>query len=449
MITSDKKNVGNECILLNATERFRLGKLESTVEKGLASFFAVGSALKEIRDGKLYRDEHGTFEDYCQSRWGFSDRHARRHIEAAGVQVNLGPIGPVLPAHEAQCRPLTRLQEVDQQAAWKSVLERAPENKDGCKQITATLVQKVVDEIAGREVVAPNSRNHTSRHYDERLLDDDCAAIGSSGGWSVWVEPSMHNRYAHIAVFESATRIVDYTKRPVKREEVPFSIDSMLPHDITVELDCETTSRRVAHSSFQFTEAHTDPLDDGSKNTTFVTTAANAVDVSGISDDHNDGSPACERKVAHDDQQFHDFLKFVDGKLMMTAAQIAEGFGVSIGRARKLIFAASVHPAVVAAVSDNGRKRGFLVDWTEQSASEWLHEIQHNGPRSRRLDDQLEQAIDSAIAVMNGFYHAHRNSFHKANPRNPKRLAIRTDVLRKTAEKFTNDITTRVLEVAS
>ena len=51
-------------------ERSRLGKLETTIDRGLQSFFEVGAALKEIRDSRLYRDEHGTFEDYCQTRWG-------------------------------------------------------------------------------------------------------------------------------------------------------------------------------------------------------------------------------------------------------------------------------------------------------------------------------------------------------------------------------------------
>lgn len=107
-----------------------LGKLETTVERGLASFFDIGAALKEIRDGKLYRGEFKTFEDYCQQRWGFSRVHAHRHIDASEVQADLLPIGNILPANEAQCRPLTKLLDADRQDAWQEVIARAPETQE-------------------------------------------------------------------------------------------------------------------------------------------------------------------------------------------------------------------------------------------------------------------------------------------------------------------------------
>jgi hypothetical protein len=33
-----------------------------------------GTALLEVRDRRLYRETHATFEDYCRERWRFSDR---------------------------------------------------------------------------------------------------------------------------------------------------------------------------------------------------------------------------------------------------------------------------------------------------------------------------------------------------------------------------------------
>lgn len=70
----------------------------------------VVRALTTIRDGRLYRASHGTFEEYCKSRWGFTDRRARMLMSASEVVGNLetGTTVP-LPASERQARPLAAL----------------------------------------------------------------------------------------------------------------------------------------------------------------------------------------------------------------------------------------------------------------------------------------------------------------------------------------------------
>jgi hypothetical protein len=61
---------------LTAREKHDLVKAERTIAKGLKSFLAVGMALKEIRDKRLYRQQYDTFEEYCIRRWDFSRIHA-------------------------------------------------------------------------------------------------------------------------------------------------------------------------------------------------------------------------------------------------------------------------------------------------------------------------------------------------------------------------------------
>ena len=63
-------------VALTKREVSRLSKLETTIQKGMQTFFEVGAALKEIRDNKLYRAEFERFEDYCQERWGFTRQYA-------------------------------------------------------------------------------------------------------------------------------------------------------------------------------------------------------------------------------------------------------------------------------------------------------------------------------------------------------------------------------------
>ena len=102
---------------LTVPEADRKAQLEATIERGMQTFVEVGLALMEIRDDRLYRAEFGTFEEYCRERWGWSSRHTNRMIASAEVTVNLGPIGPILPATESQARPLATLEPEQQREA--------------------------------------------------------------------------------------------------------------------------------------------------------------------------------------------------------------------------------------------------------------------------------------------------------------------------------------------
>jgi hypothetical protein len=59
-----------------------LRELESIIERGQQTFLEVGNALREIRDGRLYKKNYSSFEEYCQTRWGWTRRNANYYIEA-------------------------------------------------------------------------------------------------------------------------------------------------------------------------------------------------------------------------------------------------------------------------------------------------------------------------------------------------------------------------------
>ena len=128
---------------LTAPEVDRKAQLEATIERGMQTFVEVGLALMEIRDGRLYRAEYGTFEEYCQERWGWERRHAYRLIDAAAAVENVSNwTQNQVPANEAQARPLTSLPPAQQREAWERVLETAPNGK-----ITAAIVTQAAKEI--------------------------------------------------------------------------------------------------------------------------------------------------------------------------------------------------------------------------------------------------------------------------------------------------------------
>jgi len=101
-----------------------LTECEAVIERGLRTFVEVGEALLRIRDERLYRETHGTFEDYCRERWGFTDRRARHLMGAAEVVADL-PTGTVVP-NEAVARELAPLRDEPEQLreAWSEAVEQ-------------------------------------------------------------------------------------------------------------------------------------------------------------------------------------------------------------------------------------------------------------------------------------------------------------------------------------
>ncbi len=112
---------------LHPAERERLAELEQTIARGLAQFLEVGVALLEIRDARLYREHHGTFETYCRERWGFRRAHAYRLIQSARVAQTLSPMGDKGPASERQARQLAPLLGAPDElrAAWQEARDAA------------------------------------------------------------------------------------------------------------------------------------------------------------------------------------------------------------------------------------------------------------------------------------------------------------------------------------
>ena len=119
-------------------EQDRLTHLESLIARKQNHFWEIGGALKEIRNQRLYKlTLFETFAAYTRNRWDMSRAHAHRLIEAYEVIQNLSPIGDILPANEAQVRPLVRLEPFEQRNLWKRFLTSGME-------ITALNIKKFI-----------------------------------------------------------------------------------------------------------------------------------------------------------------------------------------------------------------------------------------------------------------------------------------------------------------
>ena len=172
---SGSKELG--ALALSEEEEKERTRLERLVEKG---FYQAARALRELRDQKLWRGSHRSFEQYCQDRFGFGRSRSSRLIESANVIENLLPIGQleavnkdessmlpngqqgesvqtkthlseemILPTSERQVRPLFGLESKKQRAIWNEALKQT-----GGKVPSGGIIKKVKQQMYPEESIA-------------------------------------------------------------------------------------------------------------------------------------------------------------------------------------------------------------------------------------------------------------------------------------------------------
>ncbi len=156
----------------------RLTELEKIIEHGLAKFVEVGKALLEIRDSRLYRETHVTFEAYCRERWRMSRSHAYRQIKAAEIAGLLSPIGDI-PVTESQARALALMRDepIAMVEAWREVSSTA--------DLTAEKIREAVTRKMGVHYLSANDEWETPQDLFDVLnaefkFELDVCALGSS-----------------------------------------------------------------------------------------------------------------------------------------------------------------------------------------------------------------------------------------------------------------------------
>ncbi|MBD0300943.1 MAG: hypothetical protein ICV85_01845, partial [Tolypothrix sp. T3-bin4] len=152
--------------------------LERRVER---AFFEAGKALTELRDRRLYRSTHKTFEDYCRERFGFSRRQPYHLIEAAVIFDNLVEKCErnvhILPTNEWQIRPLSKLDPDIQPEAWQQAVEFA-KGKVPSHRIVKDVVQKIMERTQ-----VPNT--YQLGEVCQILAKDNPELRGKGGCWCI------------------------------------------------------------------------------------------------------------------------------------------------------------------------------------------------------------------------------------------------------------------------
>jgi hypothetical protein len=143
---------------LSPADTRHLQMLERRIERGLQTFREVGEALAEIRDKRLFRTTHATFESYVSDRWHMQRARAYQLMGAAEVAKVLGPSGGDL-VNEGQARELVPLLHADPKLvtkAWEEVRSTG-------EPITAPVIRKAAARVVGNPEAPPDKPSPTGR----------------------------------------------------------------------------------------------------------------------------------------------------------------------------------------------------------------------------------------------------------------------------------------------
>ncbi|MBW4428530.1 MAG: hypothetical protein KME50_29905 [Nostoc desertorum CM1-VF14] len=190
--------------------------LERKVER---AFFEAGKALAQLRDRRLYRSTHRTFEEYCRDRFGYTHRRVNYLIAGSVVfdnivtgtncsqneevdetgtncsqnegvdemgtncsqneEVDKTRLNPsrILPTNEGQVRPLAQLEPQQQIEVWQRAVQKA-----GGKVPSARIVTDVVQRIMERTKV-PNT--YQIGEVCQILAKDNPELRGKGSCWAI------------------------------------------------------------------------------------------------------------------------------------------------------------------------------------------------------------------------------------------------------------------------
>jgi hypothetical protein len=154
----------------NDTEQSELAECEAAIERNLSVFYETGQALQKIRDERLYRVTHETFEQYCKERWDMSKAYANRTIEASLIVANLTPMG-VIPTSERQSRELAGLSLDDQRKVWQKAIKTAPNGN-----VTSAHIRETRESLLGSRSAPVQAELFTLEDYREVIKDHVDAA---------------------------------------------------------------------------------------------------------------------------------------------------------------------------------------------------------------------------------------------------------------------------------
>lgn len=129
---------------LTRLEIQQLSKLEAVVGLGLGTSIEVCDSLAGIRDRRLYRRTHESFERYLRDRWAISDSHGRVLTSGIGGSSGAGEISRADPAVETETCERScprRVRAAALATAWDQVLQHFEAGHVAAFEVRVTAAQ--------------------------------------------------------------------------------------------------------------------------------------------------------------------------------------------------------------------------------------------------------------------------------------------------------------------
>ena len=275
-----------------------LAECEQVIERGLETFVEVGQALLVIREGRLYKDTHSSFDAYCRDRWGWSRDRADQLVSAAEVPTIVGTLGAPVPVNEGQARALAQLK--DDPEAMAEVMAQVTEAAEAAgSKVTA---QQIKDAVAART----QEEGETVVEVDgEGIVLSDPDLVPTPEVPPI-VKPDLGDGVSHPARysaailerFEQVINQVCNVAAPTVKVLDPFAGTGRiheLPFD-TTGVEIEPEWGKVVHGRVVVANARSMPFADGE----FDVVATSPTYGNRLADKHNASDPERRRSYTHD-----------------------------------------------------------------------------------------------------------------------------------------------------
>jgi len=147
-------------------------QLVATVKDGLKTFMLVGAALTRLRDERLYRNTHATFEKFCQSEFGMTRGNAYRLIRSVDVVQSLDAeaLGVSEPKKEYHARLLSVIEDpAKRSVAWSEAVSLAGTSKVGSRHVKQAITK--ITEATNQAAIEMASIFNASARLEARFVE--------------------------------------------------------------------------------------------------------------------------------------------------------------------------------------------------------------------------------------------------------------------------------------
>jgi hypothetical protein len=160
-------------IKLTKREHEELAGLEQEVAAGLSEFLRVGRALSTIRNKRLFRETHATFDQYVVERWGLGIGGTGALITSFHIAEQLQDAGINLPPQTTQSamRSLAKLSPLEglRASVWRYAVSLSP----GASCPPVSLLQRITRIIRAALASEDASLDGAGNRVDEEAEESE------------------------------------------------------------------------------------------------------------------------------------------------------------------------------------------------------------------------------------------------------------------------------------